>query len=276
MQALPVVVLGFLFGMLHATDADHVVAVSTIVSRQRSLSGAARIGALWGVGHTVTVFAVGGAIILFNLAIPPRFGLAMEFCVALMLIALGVITLAQVARHVRETMLPALANGLAKHRHSVDLPQPHLHVHTHGDYVHSHVHGHDPDTHGHTDTPQGWLDRKLGGLTPYQALRPIAIGVVHGLAGSAAIALLVLAQIRDPLWGVLYLLLFGVGTVAGMMVITSVIAVPFALSRERLPYLNLWLRLAAGLLSLGLGLYLAWQIGIVSGLLVGEAHWTPH
>ena len=104
MQSLPVVVLGFLFGMLHATDADHVVAVSTIVSRQRSLAGAARIGVLWGVGHTLTVFLVGGAIILFNLAISPRFALVTELGVALMLIVLGVITLAQVARHVRETM----------------------------------------------------------------------------------------------------------------------------------------------------------------------------
>ena len=243
MQSLPVVVLGFLFGMLHATDADHVVAVSTIVSRQRRLLDAARIGALWGVGHTLTVFLVGGAIILFNLAISPRLGLAMELAVALMLIALGLITLTQVTRHVRETMLPALANGLAGHTHSADLPRPHLHVHVHGDYVHSHVHGHAAENHGHADTPQGWLDRNLGGLSLYQALRPIAIGVVHGLAGSAAIALLVLAQIRDPWWSVLYLLLFGVGTLAGMMLITSVIAVPFTMSRERLPYLNVWLRL---------------------------------
>ena len=127
------------------------------------------------------------------------------------------------------------------------------------------------DNHGHADTPQGWLDRKLGGLSVYQAVRPIAIGVVHGLAGSAAIALLVLAQIRDPLLSVVYLLLFGVGTVAGMMLVTSVIAVPFAMSRERLPYLHLWLQLAAGLLSLGLGIYLGWQLGVQSGLLVGDA-----
>ncbi len=274
MQSLPVVVLGFLFGMLHATDADHVVAVSTIVSRQRSLGGAARIGALWGVGHTLTVFLVGGAIILFNVAISPQFALVTELAVALMLIALGVITLAQVARHVRENMLPALANGLSGHTHPADLPAPHLHVHAHGDYVHTHKHGHTPDGHGHADTPQGWLDRKLGGLSAYQALRPVAIGIVHGLAGSAAIALLVLAQIRDPLWSVAYLLVFGVGTVAGMMLITSVIAVPFAMSRERLPYLNVWLRVVAGLLSLGLGLYLAWQLGVGSGLLVGEAQPT--
>src|SRR5262245_6167257 len=258
--------------MLHATDADHVVAVSTIVSRQRNLAGAARIGALWGVGHTLTVFLVGGAIILFNLAISPRFALMTELAVALMLIALGVMTLAQVARHVRETMLPALANGLSGHTQPGNLPGPHLHMHVHGDYVHRHKHGHAADNHGHADTPQGWLDRKLGGLSVYQAVRPIAIGVVHGLAGSGAIALLVLAQIRDPLLSVVYLLLFGVGTVAGMMLVTSVIAVPFALSRERLPYLNLWLQLAAGLLSLGLGVYLGWQLGVQSGVLAGPAH----
>jgi high-affinity nickel-transport protein len=179
-----------------------------------------------------------------------------------------VTTLAQVARHVRETMLPALANGLSEHTHPGNLPEPHLHTHVHGDYVHSHRHGHAEDNHGHRDTPQGWLDRKLGGLSVYQTLRPMAIGVVHGLAGSAAIALLVLAQIRDPLLSVVYLLLFGVGTVAGMMLVTSVIAVPFAMSRERLPYLHLWLQLAAGLLSLGLGVYLGWQLGVQNGLLV--------
>lgn len=268
MQSLPVVVLGFLFGMMHAADADHVAAVSAIVSRQRSLKGAARIGALWGVGHTLTMLLVGGAIILFQLAIPPRFGLAMEFGVALMLLVLGVVTLAEATRHIRDTMLPTLANGQTGHGHPGAMPQSHLHVHAHGDYVHSHVHGHGHRDHGHTDTPQGWLDRKLGGLSLYQAARPLAIGVVHGLAGSATIALLVLAQIHSPVWGVVYLVLFGIGTVAGMMLITSVISVPFALSWDRLPHLNLWLRLAAGLLSIGLGLYLGWQMGVAAGFLV--------
>ena len=270
MQSLPVVVLGFVLGMLHATDADHVLAVSTIVSRQRSLKGAARIGALWGFGHTVTVLLTGGTIILFQLTLPTRFGLAMEFCVALVLIALGGAALAQVARHVRETMPSALANGLVGQFHPGSLPGVHRHAHAHGDYVHGHRHGHSQDNHSHTDTPQGWLDRALGGLSLYQGLRPIAIGVVHGLAGSAAIALLVLAQVREAIWGMLYLLLFGVGTVIGMIVITSAIAVPFVLSRDRVPHLNLWLRMSMGLLSLGLGLYLGWQVGVASGLLAGD------
>jgi high-affinity nickel-transport protein len=265
-QSLPVVVLGFLFGMLHATDADHVIAVSTIVSRQRRVGSAARVGMLWGVGHTFTVFVVGSAIILFNLVIPPRLGLAMEFGVALMLILLGVVTLSRVSRHVRESMTTMLANGFSGHVHPEGKPQPHLHVHTHGDYVHAHRHGHDADNHGHGETPQTWLDRHLGGLNLYQALRPIAIGIVHGLAGSAAVALLVLAQIREPLWAVAYLLVFAAGTMAGMMLITSIIAVPFTLS-HRLPFVNLAMRVVAGVLSLGLGLYLAWKIGVVDGLI---------
>jgi high-affinity nickel-transport protein len=269
-QSLPVVVIGFLLGMLHATDADHVVAVSTIVSQQRKVGSAARVGVLWGVGHTLTVLLVGSAIILFNLAIPPQVGLAMEFAVALMLILLGVVTLARVSRHVRDSMTSMLADGLSGHRHPEDAAQPHLHVHAHGDYVHAHRHGHGSDGHGHGETPQGWLDRRLGGLTLYQALRPVAIGIVHGLAGSAAVALLVLAQIREPGWAVAYLLLFGVGTMAGMMLVTSLIALPFAAS-HRLPYLNLALRVLAGVLSLALGVYLVWKIGVVDGLLTGMA-----
>jgi high-affinity nickel-transport protein len=269
-QSLPVVVVGFLLGMLHATDADHVVAVSTIVSQQRKVGSAARVGALWGVGHTLTVLLVGGAIILFNLVIPPRVGLAMEFAVALMLILLGVLTLARVGRYVRDSMTPMLVDGLSSHHHAEAAAPRHQHVHAHGDYIHAHRHGHGVDGHGHGETPQGWLDRRLGGLTLYQAVRPVVIGIVHGLAGSAAVALLVLAQIREAGWAVAYLLLFGVGTMAGMIVVTSLIALPFAAS-HRLPHLNLALRVLAGALSLGLGVYLAWKVGVVDGLLAGTA-----
>jgi ABC-type nickel/cobalt efflux system permease component RcnA len=264
-QSLPVIVLGFVLGMLHATDADHVIAVSTIVTRQRSVAGAARIGLLWGVGHTFTVLAVGTAIIVFNLAIPARLELALEFCVALMLMLLGVVTLSRVSRHVRETLTAALAQGLFEHAHASAENTAHLHVHTHGDYVHAHKQGHGTAGHGHTETPLSRLDRRLGGLSVYQALRPLSIGIVHGLAGSAAVALLVLAQIREPLWAAAYLLLFGVGTTLGMVLMTSAIALPL-MRAQRLPYLNLGLQVVAAALSLGLGGYLAWKVGVVDGL----------
>ncbi len=267
---MPVVVLGFLLGMLHATDADHVIAVSTIVSRQQHVGGAARVGLLWGVGHTFTILVVGSAIILFNVVIPARLELAMELCVALMLVLLGVVTLSRVSRDVRETFTAALAQGLAEHAHAAPVVDAHLHVHAHGDYVHVHPHGHGAAQHGHAGTPLSWLDRRLGGLSIYQALRPLSIGVVHGLAGSAAVALLVLAQIREPVWALAYLLLFGVGTMAGMTLMTSVIAVPF-LRAQRLPYLSLVLQVAAGVLSLGLGCYLAWKVGVVDGIFLGRS-----
>ena len=269
MQSLPVVVLGFLLGMLHATDADHVIAVSTIVSRQRSVGGAARVGMLWGVGHTLTVFAVGSAIILFNLVIPHRVEMAMEFGVALMLIVLGVITLSWVSRHVRGALTATVAAGLAEHAHDSPASGAHVHLHAHGDYVHAHKHGHGAAEHGHIGTPVSWLDRHLGGISAYQALRPLSVGIVHGLAGSAAVALLVLAQIREPIWAVAYLLLFGVGTTAGMMLITSVIAVPF-LRTHRLPGLNLGMQVVGGALSLGLGCYMAWRIGVSDGLFIAS------
>jgi ABC-type nickel/cobalt efflux system permease component RcnA len=276
MQSLPVVLVGFLLGMLHATDADHVAAVSTIVSRQGSVRGAAGIGLLWGLGHTLTVFGVGAAIILFNLVMPPRLELAMEFCVALMLMLLGFVTLKRVGQHVRSTITPAVADGSLGHAHAERVHEAHEHLHRHGDYVHAHRHGHGAqghgaDGHGHVDTPLGWLDRQLGGLRPYQALRPIAIGIVHGLAGSAAVALLVLTQIREPLWAVAYLLLFGVGTAAGMMLMTSVIALPFIGARQR-PLLNLGLQVVAGAASLGLGCWMAWKLGVSDGLFVAVAN----
>jgi high-affinity nickel permease len=266
-QSLPVVVLGFLLGMLHATDADHVIAISTIASRQGSVRGAARVGLLWGVGHTATVFAVGSAIILFNLVIPPRLEQAMEFCVALVLILLGVITLSIVSRQVRGTLTSALAQGLSEAAHE-DLPSgsggrppgP-------GNDGLARKQGATGDD--HTKAPLNWLDRHLGGMSLYQALRPLSIGVVHGLAGSAAVALLVLAQIREPAWAVGYLLLFGVGTTAGMVLITALIAVPF-LRSQRLPALNLGMQVIGGALSLGLGSYMAWRIGVSDGLFIAS------
>lgn len=264
--SLPVVVLGLILGMRHALDPDHVIAVATIVSRQRNALGAALIGALWGIGHTVTVTLVGGAIIAFQLVIPPRLGLAMEFSVGLMLIALGIVSLVAFRRQLR---------GLPH----VHVPESgtHVHPHSHSDYVHTHPHGHEGGAHGHADdqTPLSRLDRLFGKLGVYQTVRPVVVGLVHGLAGSAAVALLVLATIRDPLWAIVYLVLFGIGTIVGMMLITAAIALPFVYSARRFAGVNRYLGLAAGLLSLALGLFLTYEIGLVDGFFSGNPQWTP-
>jgi ABC-type nickel/cobalt efflux system permease component RcnA len=262
---LSVVFLGFFLGMRHATDSDHVIAVTTIVSRQRTFRAAVLVGVLWGLGHTVTILLVGGAIILFGLVIPPRVGLTMEFSVALMLILLGALNLTGIMQQINE----ALGSTRGHDRHS--------HPHSHDDYVHSHPHGHGPEDHGHAEeeTPQGWLDRRLGRLGLYHALRPLVVGLVHGLAGSAAVTLLVLTTIRNPGWAIAYLLVFGVGTIAGMMLITGAIAVPVAYTARRFERVNRGLATASGVLSLAFGLFLAYQIGIVDGLFSGHPHGTP-
>ncbi|MGO9647166.1 High-affinity nickel-transporter [Candidatus Sulfotelmatobacter sp. SbA7] len=246
---LTVIGVGFLLGIRHATDPDHVIAVTTIVSRQRSIRHAGLIGILWGVGHTITILCVGAAIILFNLVIPPRIGLTMELAVGLMLILLGVLNLAGVTQWVTDRFMPA----------------------------HSHVHGHNTEVHVHLkDQPEGALQKALARVGLYQLLRPLAVGIVHGLAGSAAVALLVLTTIREPRWAIVYLLVFGVGTIAGMMLITVIIGAPFAYTGKRFVNLNRGLGVASGLISVAFGLLVTFQIGFVDGLFTANPQWTPH
>jgi hypothetical protein len=264
--------LGFLLGMRHATDADHVVAIATIVSREHSMAGSVLIGAAWGVGHTITVMAVGAAIIVFGVVIPPQFGLSMDFAVGIMLVLLGVLTLTGMGRAVGAAHVHAGVPG----GHALDL---HEHPHAHGDYVHRHPHGHGPGAHGHAeeDTPLARLDRSgLGRLALYEWLRPFAVGFVHGLAGSAAVALMVLSIIREPMAALGYLLLFGLGTVVGMMLITLVLSAPFAFTAVNLPKFNWRLRVASGLVSFVFGVVLIYGFGFADGGLFSDAPtWEP-
>jgi high-affinity nickel permease len=233
--------VGFLLGMRHATDADHVIAVSTIVSKERGLLKAGLIGAFWGVGHTFTIFVVGIAIILFKIAIPTRLGLSMEFSVGLMLILLGVLNLSGVMQRWMSKM-DRVHEGIshAGHMHAVAATR---------------VHG-----------------ERLG---RWSLTRPLAVGIVHGMAGSAAIALLVMTTIPTPLWQIVYILIFGIGTIAGMMLITACIALPISYTSRHFSTWNHRLVYASGLLSLCFGLFVAYQTGIAGGLFTAHPHWTP-
>jgi high-affinity nickel-transport protein len=217
LTALSAALLGFLLGLKHATDADHVVAITTIVSRERTFRRAAWIGGLWGIGHSLTVLLVGGALVVFRVAMPARVGLALEFGVALMLILLGF-----------NNLRPSPA---ANHTHNL------------------------PAT--------------------FNGIRPIVIGIVHGLAGSAAAALLVLAAIPQTLYALAYLAIFGVGTIVGMTLITALLAVPSVYAAERVTRLQGGIRLAAGALSLAFGVIVAREIIVTGGLFSAAASWTP-
>jgi high-affinity nickel permease len=264
---LSILAVGFFLGMRHATDPDHVIAVTTIVSNQRSSLRSALIGAFWGIGHTLTIFVVGAAIILFNLVIPVRVGLSMELSVAVMLMILGLINIAAFLRSMPSGPMPN--NDEAKIIHS--------HSHSHGDHIHTHSHTHQPgsDSQSSEHPPLAWMDRIFGRSNLYLYLRPFVIGVVHGLAGSAAVALLVLTTIRNVHWAIAYLLIFGVGTIAGMMLITMSIASAFTMVGKGRQKFSRRLAFASGLLSLAFGIFVAYQICFVNGLFTTHARWIP-
>jgi high-affinity nickel-transport protein len=191
----------------------------------------------------------------------------MEFCVGLMLILLGALNLTGTMKWMSNKFSPTHPRVAGEHAH----------IHEHGAKMHLHWHSHNPSSehHGESLTPPAVLERSFAGLGLYQAIRPLFVGIVHGLAGSAAVALLVLSAIREPKWAVLYLLVFGVGTIAGMMLITSVIALPFSFAGHRFAWLNRSLVTGSGILSLAFGLLVCYQIGVVDGLFTSHPNWKP-
>jgi high-affinity nickel-transport protein len=202
MTVLPSLALGFVLGVRHATDADHIAAIGTLVSDGRSARRAAYIGAAWGVGHSLSVLVVGGALVLLRLPMPVRVALSLEFAVALMLIGLGLRSL--------------LSRG--------------------------------------------------GETRALSTARPLAVGIMHGLAGSAVLALLVLGTTSNALAAAMYLLCFCVGTVGGMALVTALFALPARLNPTRAMEFDRGVRIAAGVASVAIGLAMAHQIGVQDGL----------
>jgi sulfite exporter TauE/SafE len=220
--------LGLLLGIQHALDPDHLIAVSTIVSEHRNFKWASLIGAFWGLGHTTTLFIVGLIVIGLRVTIPPRLGSGLEFLVAVMLVILGLNVL-------RKCFGPE---------------RVHLHTHSHNPETHTHFHVHENPGQDHAHPH------------PFKAMRrPFIVGMVHGLAGSAALMLLVLSTIESPFGGLVYIVIFGLGSVGGMLLLSGIISLPFILTAQRFTVMNRWIRVVAGVASVTFGIFLGWEIG---------------
>ena len=234
---LTTLALGFVLGLRHALDADHIAAVAALTESRGGLRRALVNGMSWGMGHALTIGLAGGTAILLRSAFPDRLALAFEFAAALMLIVLGVVA-----------MRGALRDRL------------HVHRHRHDDVTHAHLHF-------HAVRHEAGLEALHHHPHPVRlALRPFLVGTVHGLAGSAALAILVLATMPTVLAGCVYLLVFGMGTMVGMALMSLALSAPFVLAERRAAGLSRALRGAAGFGSLAVGLLIAWQTGLASGL----------
>ena len=232
--AFAVLAFGLILGFKHATEADHVVAVSSIVSEHRKLGKVAMIGGLWGLGHTLMLVIVGMFVLALGIAIPEHISRYLEFAVGLMIIGLS---------------------GMALTRALRNRGDVHVHTHSHGGTKHSHIHFHEHGTeHQGEPSQHSHSIRRMG-------LKPLLVGAMHGLAGSAALTLLVLTQVRSFWLGMSYLLIFGLGSVLGMMVVSVIIGLPFAMSARRLSNLTRGLQMAAGLVGIAFGCWYAYSVG---------------
>ncbi|HQR34367.1 MAG TPA: sulfite exporter TauE/SafE family protein [Blastocatellia bacterium] len=233
LSAMAILGLGLVIGLRHALDTDHLAAVSTIVSERKNLFSSLLIGGLWGIGHTVSLLIAGVAVIFLNLNLE-KYEKPLEFCVALMLIGLGLNVLVKLAR-----------GG-----------KIHFHEHEHGGHHHVHPHLHDgkPEPQPHTHH----------GLN--LSIRPLIIGMVHGLAGSAALMLAVLATIKSTALAFGYIVIFGIGSIGGMMIMSLVLSLPLHLTVSSFARTNFAVRALSGVFSLGFGLFMAYELGFVEGL----------
>lgn len=217
-----VLLIGFVLGLQHAVEADHLAAVSTIVSEKKNLWTASLVGGMWGIGHTISLFAVGVAVIFLKLQISEAVEMKLEAIVGGMLVLLGI-------------------NALRK---LFSAEKIHVHTHGHGEREHVHIHSHareQAEVSHHRFSP-----------------RSIAIGMIHGLAGSAALMLLVVPTIASPALALLYILIFGIGSIGGMMAMSFLVGLPLHFTANKFEIVNKGIRLAAGVFSLGLGSFIVY------------------
>ncbi len=223
LSTFSILVFGFLLGLKHATEADHLAAVSTIVSEKKNLFASSIVGGLWGVGHTISLLVVGLVVIFLKLQISEQLEAKLEAGVGIMLVLLG---------------LNALRNlYLTKDAH----------VHTHEHEGHKHLHTH---THGEK-TEEKWHHN----LSP----RSVIIGMIHGLAGSAALMLLVVPQIKSSFLAIIYIVIFGVGSIGGMMLMSFIVGLPFHFTANNFVSMNKAIRFIAAVFSFGLGLSIIYE-----------------
>ena len=237
LSMMAVLTIGLVFGLKHATEVDHVVAISTIVSRHKNVFHSAVVGALWGAGHTATLLIVAAIVLSLRVAIPERVSGWLEFGVAIMIVGLGI---------------SALRKALQQNAHV------HVHQHSHNGQSHTHIHFHENETehrpavqsrHSHSVSRLGW--------------KPVLIGMMHGLAGSGALMLLVLTQISSPWLGFLYVATFGFGSIVGMLLMSGLIGLPFAFSSRKLTHLHQGLQTLAAVFSICFGIWYAYKAAIL-------------
>lgn len=251
-ETLPILGLGFVLGLKHALDADHLIAVATILSERRGIFRSSVVGLLWGLGHTAALLVVGCGVVALHLQIPERVALGMEFAVAAMLIALGAAVLWKLWR----------GETLHVHVHAHH-GRTHIHPHTHA-WMHAHDHS-DNASHHHS-----WAERIVERACAHVAdnKRSLLVGMVHGVAGSAALMLIVLATIPSPVVGLMYIAVFGLGSVGGMVAMSTLVGMPLTAVTKGAGGAQKIFRAIAGSVSVIFGLLLAYRIGFVEGLFI--------
>lgn len=230
MGFLSILALGFVLGIKHAIEPDHIIAVSTIASQSKKLSRSTLAGVFWGIGHTATLFIIGIILIFMKGEIPEKWAMSLEFLVGIMLVYLGVTTVFSL-------------KNIHVHQHEYD-GEEHKHIHSH---IHSGKHEHQ---HQHKNVSY---------------LKSMLIGLVHGLAGSGAMVLLTMSTVKSVWEAAIYILIFGVGTVIGMLFFTTIIGIPFVFSAKKIS-LNKTLTQITGSISIVFGIYYMYNLGVTEGL----------